>query len=216
MKIAFQIIILGLFIGCSPKISKNTKSDFQEVKLALESSEYNYSQLKAKFPNFQVKKKKFLNTRAHTKIEKASLKLKENQITSLIANEDNSCGIIKVLKIEANAKMRVSYIYLNDKTKEGEKLADKILEEHRNGKPFAELAKKYSKDPSTSQKGGDLNWFNEKVMVKGFTQAIRNHEKGDVFKAITERYGWFVISNTHKTEERTEYEVIEIKKTNCK
>ena len=110
--------------------------------------------------------------------------------------------------------MRVSYIYLNDSTSEGEKLADNILMEYQNGKPFHELAKQYSQD-GNSAKGGDLNWFDEKNMIKDFTQAIRKHKKGDVFKVPTEKFGWYVISYTHEFEERIEYEIIEIKKDTC-
>jgi len=208
------MMILVLIIGCSPKIASKTKTDFQKVKSELKTVKNNYSTLKEKFPNFQIIERTLVKSEAKTQREKSAIKLSENQITELISNEDKSCGIIKVAKVQPNAKMRVSYIYLGDTTSEGEKLADKILEEHRSGKPFAELAKQYTKDGS-GEKGGDLNWFDEKNMIKDFTQAIRKHKKGDVFKTPTKEYGWYVISYTHEFKERIEYEIIEIKKETC-
>lgn len=214
MRFTLQVIIIVLIFGCSPKIATQTKSDFQKVNSELKSIDNNYSTLKEKFPNLQVYERTIINSEATTKREMAAIKLSENQITDLIINEDESCGLIKVVKVQPNAKMRVSYIYLGDTTPAGEKLADKILAEYQNGKSFATLAKQYSKD-GNGEKGGDLNWFDEKNMIKDFTQAIRKHKKGDVFKTPTKEYGWYVISYTHEFKERIEYEIIEIVKENC-
>ena len=214
MKYIFQITVLILLIGCSPKIASKTKTEFKNFKSELKTTEYDYLTLKKEFPNFQIIERCLIESEAKTKREKSAIKLGENQITELIYNEDKSCGLIKVVKVTPNAKMRVSYIYLGDTSIEGEKLADKILEEHQNGIPFAELAKKSSKD-GNSEKGGDLHWFDESHMVKDFTQAIRKHKKGDVFKTPTKEFGWYVITYTHEIIERVEYEIIEILKETC-
>ncbi len=49
------------------------------------------------------------------------------------------------------------------------------------------------------KKGGDLGWFEEKTMIKDFTDAIKKHKKGDVFITNTEKFGWYVILKTHKS-----------------
>ena len=178
------------------------------------ATETDAEKLKQQFPEFQIVERMLFKVSATTKREKSAIKLAEGQTTELVVNEDKSCGLIKVLSIQPNAKMRVSYIYLGDSTKEGEQLADKVLQEYKNGNSFASLAKEYSKD-GNAKNGGDLNWFDEDHMVKDFTQAIRNHKKGDVFKANTKQFGWYVISYTHAIEERIEYEIIEVKKENA-
>ena len=45
--------------------------------------------------------------------------------------------------------------------------AQKILDEARKGKDFAELAKKYSQDEATAKKGGELGFFSSKQMDPG-------------------------------------------------
>jgi len=49
------------------------------------------------------------------------------------------------------------------------KLAESVLAKLRsNPADFVRLAKEYSKDPGSAQKGGDLGWFGRGMMVKPF------------------------------------------------
>jgi parvulin-like peptidyl-prolyl isomerase len=211
MRYLFQTSILLLIIGCSPKVATVSNSDFDTIISEIESDDVDYIALIENYPNFQFLNRKIIKTEPKTKREEAAVKLEENKTTAVITNDDNSSGIIKVIKIQPNAKMRVSYIYLNDSTSHGEKLANVIIEEFNNGKSFVELAKQYSKDPN-GENGGDLGWFQEESMIKDFTQAIRKHNKGDIFKTLTSQYGWYVILYTHEFVERIEYHIIEIVK----
>lgn len=212
-----QIILItaiGVLIGCSPKITSRTKNDFQQIRIELQETIKDSSSFGNEYPNYQISERQLLKSEANTLREKAAIKLNQYEATDVILNEDGSCGIIQINKITPNAKMRVSYIYLADALKSGEILADQILEEYKRGESFSNLAEKYSKD-GNSKNGGDLGWFDEANMIEDFTKAIREHQKGDVFKLKTNEYGWYVISKTYEFKERIEFTITEIKKDTC-
>lgn len=62
---------------------------------------------------------------------------------------------------------------------------------------FAELAKKYSSDPGSKDKGGELGFAGRSKLVKPFSDAIFNGKPGDLV-VVKSEFGWHVI----KIEER--------------
>ena len=86
---------------------------------------------------------------------------------------------------------RASHILV--KTKEE---ADKIVAElKKNAGAFAELAKKYSQDPGSAEKGGDLGWFGRGMMVKPFADAAFGMKQGELGIAQSE-FGFHVVKLT--------------------
>ncbi len=62
------------------------------------------------------------------------------------------------------------------------------------GADFAEMAKKYSEDPGTAKKGGDLGYVSRRMMVKPFDEAAFNLKKpGDISDIVKTRYGYHII-----------------------
>ena len=64
------------------------------------------------------------------------------------------------------------------------------------GKPFEDLAKQYSKDPGTRDMGGDLNFFERRMMVKEFDEAAFKLKKGEVSGIVKTNYGYHIIKVT--------------------
>lgn len=62
------------------------------------------------------------------------------------------------------------------------------------GKSFAEVAAKYTEDPSGTQTGGELGWFGRGRMVKPFEDAAFALEKGAVSEPIRTQFGFHLIS----------------------
>ena len=73
--------------------------------------------------------------------------------------------------------------------------AQKIIDQLKAGGDFATLAKRFSGDKSTAQKGGDLGWFPPDAMGnKNFADAIGLLKNNEITSApIQTQYGWHVL-----------------------
>lgn len=78
--------------------------------------------------------------------------------------------------------------------------AKKVLNLARKGDNFAELARKYSEDP-TAAKGGDLGYFKSGDMVKPFADSAFSLKKGEISDLVRTRFGIHIIKVEDITEE---------------
>jgi peptidyl-prolyl cis-trans isomerase D len=69
----------------------------------------------------------------------------------------------------------------------------KVLEEAKAGADFAELAKKYSEDPGSKTKGGDLGFFTKDRMVKPFSDAAFAMKPDEISEPVRTPFGWHII-----------------------
>jgi peptidyl-prolyl cis-trans isomerase SurA len=58
------------------------------------------------------------------------------------------------------------------------------------GEDFAELAKQFSDDAGSAQKGGDLGWVSPGVMVKSFEAVIFDLKDGEISAPFESQFGW--------------------------
>ena len=58
---------------------------------------------------------------------------------------------------------------------------------------FAELAKKYSEDPSAKENGGDLGWFSSMRMVYPFETAAFTTPVGEISAPVRTRFGYHIL-----------------------
>lgn len=61
------------------------------------------------------------------------------------------------------------------------------------GKPFAEVARKYSTDPVTRDRGGDVGWLEDTRMHPWLLQAVRGLKKGQLSPVFAGARGWYVV-----------------------
>ena len=61
---------------------------------------------------------------------------------------------------------------------------------------FAELAKQYSQDPGSKDKGGDLGYFARGAMVKPFEDAVFNMKEGQISGIVESSFGFHIIKLT--------------------
>lgn len=72
--------------------------------------------------------------------------------------------------------------------------AEEIYNEvKKNPGSFAELAKKYSQDPGSAEKGGDLGSFSRGTMVKAFDDAVAKMKPGEISPPVESEYGFHII-----------------------
>jgi peptidyl-prolyl cis-trans isomerase D len=84
------------------------------------------------------------------------------------------------------------------KDKEGaRKVAQEVLAKVRaNPADFAKLAKQYSKDPGSADKGGDLGLFGRNMMVKPFEDAAFSLKEGQISDLVESDFGFHIIRVT--------------------
>jgi peptidyl-prolyl cis-trans isomerase SurA len=71
--------------------------------------------------------------------------------------------------------------------------AEKALEELRAGGDFEVLAKRYSDDPGSKERGGDLGWFRQGSMVRPFEQVAFALRPGMVSGIVETQFGFHII-----------------------
>jgi len=103
-----------------------------------------------------------------------------------------------------NEERRASHILLlagKDATaaegKAAQVKADDILAKLKaNPADFAKLAKQYSQDPGSSEKGGDLGWFSHGMMVKPFEEAAFSMKENQISGIVRSDFGFHIIKLT--------------------
>jgi len=71
--------------------------------------------------------------------------------------------------------------------------AEDVLKQAKKGAKFDELAKKYSEDPGTKDKGGDLGWITQNQTVAEFEQTAFSQPIGSISDLVKTKYGFHII-----------------------
>lgn len=106
--------------------------------------------------------------------------------------------------------VQASHILINPQTigsaEKAKALVDSLKRNIELGGNFAEAAMKYSEDPGSKLKGGDLGWFKRKQMVPEFEEAAFS---GDVNKlyVVATRFGYHLIKPTKKGKETNQVRI---------
>jgi len=95
--------------------------------------------------------------------------------------------------LDKPAQIRARHILVAD-----EKTADMIEAKLKAGGNFADLAKQYSTDPSTKDKGGELGFFGAGQMVKPFQDAAMATPVGAISAPVKSPFGWHIINVEEK------------------
>ncbi len=81
----------------------------------------------------------------------------------------------------------------DEEIKRIEKLASDLAKQAREGKDFAEMAKKFSVDSLSSKYGGDLGYFEKGVMDAAFDEKVFSMRKGEISGPVRSLFGIHII-----------------------
>ena len=83
------------------------------------------------------------------------------------------------------------------------KKAEDILNQLKKGAKFEDLAKKYSEDPGTKDKGGDLGWLVQGQTVPEFEKVAFSLQKAQTSDLVKTQYGFHIIKVLDKETAHT-------------
>lgn len=119
-------------------------------------------------------------------------------------------------KFQGSEQRRASHILIGfgvsptPQTKDAaKKKAEEVLSELKKPKAsFEALAKKYSQDPGSAEKGGDLGLFGRGAMVKPFEEAVYSMKPGELSGLVESEFGYHIIKLTEIQGASQSYEEV--------
>jgi peptidyl-prolyl cis-trans isomerase D len=92
-------------------------------------------------------------------------------------------------------RRRAQHILISDEKDDAAALkqAQQVLAEAKAGKDFGQLAKQYSKDPGSADKGGELDWTTREDLEKPFADALFSMSSGEIRGPVKTRFGYHII-----------------------
>lgn len=110
-------------------------------------------------------------------------------------------GVARVVKLTSRGteidSVQARHILFKEKGAAGKAKADSLKSVIQSKKNFAEMATKYSTDPGSAVKGGDLGMFARGAMVPEFDAACFNGKVGDL-QIVESQFGTHLIEVTKK------------------
>jgi peptidyl-prolyl cis-trans isomerase SurA len=96
------------------------------------------------------------------------------------------------------ASVRLSHILLSiapgeDAVQGARAKIDTLLQRVRRGEDFAALARAYSEDPGSAQKGGELGFIQRGDFVREFEEAAFALQPGEISEVVRSQFGFHVI-----------------------
>lgn len=227
-KFILFFIPLIVFISCSPQNSKIIVAEYGNNKVYMDDFEKAYAKNSGGFVKtktdsleslqkfldlFVTYKMKLRNAevRGYTTDADMQKELRDYKInigSTLFLEEELYEPNIRKLYERRKTEFRASHIFLiPDSTMNEEKiveLGNQLIQRIQKGEDFAALAKQYSKDTYTKNKGGDVYYFTAgQINSPQIEDAVYNTEPGKIYpRLVNSGFGYHIIKLTDKKTRR--------------
>lgn len=107
-------------------------------------------------------------------------------------------------------RVRVRHILIKTQGKPKEEIpllrakAEQLLKQIQGGANFADLAKKFSEDPGSGEKGGELGWVTRGQMVPSFEKACFSLKPGELSGIVDTEYGFHIVQTEERQDAHTQ------------
>lgn len=149
--------------------------------------------------------------------ENAAFNTKVGEVSQIVRTRFGY-HIMKIVDKRPNqGEMLVSHIMVRLKKEmssadsaNAKKKIEEIFAKVKAGEKFDELAKQYSEDKQSAEKGGELNWFSAGKMpvVEFENKAFALKSKGDVSEPFMTKYGWHIVKRMDKKDLPAPFETV--------
>lgn len=137
--------------------------------------------------------------------DRASFSLKVGEISDLVRTRFGY-HIIQVEERKGDrVKARHILFSLRPSSQDWERAeaeADSLRQRILSGEDFAQVAKEYSQDLGSRDRGGDLGWFEPDQLTESFRDALNNLKVGEASQPVISSYGVHLILVTGRRENR--------------
>jgi parvulin-like peptidyl-prolyl isomerase len=169
----------------------------ENIKITPSEVDTRIDEIKKSFPS----EKDFFEALAKQKISMGELRnILEQQLTAealfkkLTSNVTISEAEVKAYYDEHKKEfVQPEQIHLRHILVKTEQEANNIYEQLKEGKDFAALAKEYSIDTPTKDKGGDLGWISKASLVPDLTKAADALKDNEFSKPVKSPFGYHII-----------------------
>ncbi|RFU62111.1 peptidylprolyl isomerase [Peribacillus glennii] len=171
-------------------LSENYKVSDKEVDKRVDEIKGQMEQMGQSF-DMVLAQEGFKDEKAFKRYIKVMMMREQAALKDVKVSEKEMKEHYNTLKPEVKAR----HILLKD-----EKTAKEVKQKLDKGEKFEDLAKKYSQDPGSAEKGGDLGWFGAGQMVPEFENATYALKKNEISAPVKSQHGYHIIQLMDKKE----------------
>jgi peptidyl-prolyl cis-trans isomerase D len=179
------------------------KPEDLQAKITLSDAEISaaYEKNKAKYqiPEKRVVRYALLDVNQF----RQSLQITDDQLKDQYQKNIQQYQVPNRVHVEHILLMTVGAGKTDAEVEEIRKKAQDVLNQAKKGSNFEDLAKKYSEDPGTKDKGGDLGWIIQGQTVAEFEKAAFTLPKGSISDLVKTQYGFHILKIIDKEAAHT-------------
>jgi len=185
-------------------VSRNQKVKLHYLAVdpnKIKSNQVNEEDLQAHFSEHQneykiEEKRKIAVVKISVKTSEVGIREEDIQMRMASLNESERVRASHIMVAPKDLEKDAAEKTALDPDKEAQKRAGHILNLVRDGADFAKLAKRYSDDPGSKDRGGDLGFFERGQMLPEFEEVAFSLEPGEISDLVQTRFGYHIVKVT--------------------